>query len=139
MQTLPDVYLVSPVPEPGEYGVVTFIRQVATQLAARVGPAARPLAVLGLTSAEAGTDNLRRWTMVHLFCASGAHVMFTARPDQHSTDVDEWQVYVNGRHIEAVAAHRYLRERLASVAARGLRQSPGSPPPWGPTGSTHSS
>ena len=133
MQNLPDIYHVSPEVDPAEYGVVSFIREVVRLFSGHVGPSARPVSVLGLTSAEAGSDGSQRWTVVYVALIDGSHVTFVAQPPPAAAADTEWRVYVNGRFIEVLSPpSRRMRERLASAAARGLRQASTPPPQWGP-------
>lgn len=124
MPTLPDFYLVPPRPEAGEYGVVSFIRDTARRVCDHAGPTVRPVAVVGMTSPDQRADNPRRWTMVHLLLADGSHVLFTARPHPVVIADNEWSVQVNHRFVGMVSPPWHdLRDRLAALAARGLRQS----------------
>jgi len=131
MPALPDVYYVSPLPEPGEYGVISFIRDTVRLVCVYAGPTARPVSVVGVASPDQGSGNPRRWTMVHLVLADGSQVVFTARPHPVVVSDNVWSVHVNRRFVDEVSPPlRDLGKRLASLAARGLRQSSSPASSW---------
>lgn len=132
MRTVPFCHHVPPQPQPGEYGVIAFTRDIANLVTTHAGTDHRPVAVACLTSVDQITNDPARWTLLYLALADGSYAVLTKRPHPLLIVEDEWLVEVNGLPVEM---HREPgqdpAELLASAIAAGLRRSPNQPhTPW---------
>lgn len=125
MRTVPFCHPVPPEPQPGEYGVITFARDIAHLVTGHAGGQHRPVAVVCLTSVDQIDHDPDRWMLLYLALADGSHAVLTKRPHPLLIVDDEWLVEVNDRQVPMdPEPGPDIRERLAIAVATGIRRSP---------------